>query len=72
MGYEIPQIFKDKIKLDSDIIELKKRPVVSLAEFRETRIQQRLTRYSCHNFIKRQRGDRDGGPSGGSPVMMVG
>lgn len=66
MGYQIPQIFKDKIKLDEEIIQLKKKPVVSLKEFSETRIQQRLTRYSYHTFIKRQRGDRDGGGSSNS------
>ena len=69
MGYELPEIFKDKIKLNSKIINLKLIPVVSLKEFAETRIQQRLTRYSCHTFIKRQRGDRDGG--GGSSNSLA-
>lgn len=69
MGYELPEIFQDKIKLDSKIINLKSKPVVSLKEFAETRIQQRLTRYSCHTFIKRQRGDRDGG--GGSSNSLA-
>lgn len=66
MPYEIPEIFKDKIKLDNEIIQLKKKLIVPLKEFAETRIQQRLTRYSCHTFIKRQRGDRDGGGSSNS------
>lgn len=69
MSYKIPQIFQDKIKLDEEIVQLKKKPVISLKEFSETRIQQRLTRYSCHTFIKRQRGDRDGG--GGSSNSLA-